>query len=107
MREFYRELTAAKKRVVRERDAQMAAAWTHAALTRQKKLPPLRSLLTEKPETRPLSAAEQQMQLEMMSTMYGGKLVPLSSLIDAQGRSLRPTKPRVNHHVPPKGRRGR
>jgi hypothetical protein len=73
MRELYRELVVAKRRTEDEHDERMTLAWTIAGLSRQKKLPNLKTLLAKR-KPRPQTAGEMRTILHMLAGQYGGRL---------------------------------
>ena len=86
MREVDRELNGAKKRINREQDMQMSAAWHTAAFQRVDKLPSLSEVLS-KPETsgRKQSPEEMFMAMKGIFLAHGGSADDLRADNDQHG----------------------
>lgn len=70
MRGLFRELVVAQQRQDDERDLAMSTAWHTAAMSRMKKMPALKTLLS-KQKHRPQTVGEQKAMLHILSEQYG------------------------------------
>lgn len=78
LREWYRELVAAKERHEEMRDRDLSLAWHIAALTRGTKgLPPLDRLLRRKSRAPQQSVREQIAMWQVAAARFGGTFRPV------------------------------
>jgi hypothetical protein len=73
MRELFREFVVAKRTAEDKHDERMTLAWTTAALSKQRKLPSLKTLLVKR-RPRQQTAGEMRTILHMLAAQYGGRL---------------------------------